>query len=76
MMLHHGNKRLSRLPIIKPQSVLYIYDKSPGTKSEAFSYHAPTHEVVPNAVTIAVAMVAIRCTMNLIVSFVDIVLRI
>ena len=51
--------------------------KSPGLYPRLFSFlHAPTHEVVPNAVTIAVAMVAIRCTMNLIVSFFDIVLRI
>ncbi len=53
------------------------YKKGLGGYPRLFSFlHAPTHEVVPNAVTIAVAMVAIRCTMNLIVSFFDIVLRI
>ena len=38
-----------------------------------FSY-APTHDVAPRAVTIAVAIDAIICTINLIVSFLLIIL--
>ena len=35
----------------------------------SFSYKAPTQLVVPSAVTIAVAILAIICTMNFNVSF-------
>ncbi len=35
----------------------------------SFSYKAPMHDVAPSAVTIAVAIDAIICTMNFNVSF-------
>ena len=39
-----------------------------------FLVYAPTHDVAPRAVTIAVAIDAMICTMNLIVSFLLIIL--
>ncbi len=43
--------------------------KAPGDFSRGFSFYAPTHDVAPRAVRIAVAIDAINCTRNLAVSF-------
>ena len=52
-----------------------INKRAPDFIRGSFAY-APTHDVAPRAVRIAVAIDAISCTMNFAVSFFDIVLRI
>ena len=41
----------------------------PSDESLILFFYAPTHDVAPRAVTIAVAIDAIICTINLMVSF-------
>ena len=67
------NSFLWQIYAIIPKVASFSIKKPPEGDFFLSFFYAPMHDVAPRAVTIAVAIDAIICTMNLIVSFLPIV---
>ena len=61
-----------------PYVMVIVFDNSDWALSPVIcgpsGRYAPTHDVAPSAVSIAVAIDAINCTINFAVSFLDIII--